>query len=691
MGEKLTKAMAAAERHRSELERIVSLSKRPVLDCSRDEKRRWAPEAQALIELMTARYTRGPRLSCGCQKRTVTATPNGGLTIFRETKVPSAPLQTTTAAFLADNAHDSEVCERVRALRSGQTIELEGLGRPCIMTLNAPQAWILWELPKAGGILGYISIGAGKTFSALLAALAMPHCKSVVILAKPDQRYHYRKHYLHLREHFRVPSMVFGSDNLIGSYIVPGTPVVHFVPYSLLQQKKSTELLEQLNPDMIIADEAHCLSAAPSSSRPGSTRARRFLRYMAKRGNVHFCAWSGSLVNKSLLDVTHLSAHALGLSSPYPIMPSEVEAWSAVIDPAHLPDSTSPLAEALYRTFGDGVERPNGITTLPGMSDAAEVRSGLKDRAIHTLGVVSTKSASVTSSIAIHERAAPKIPDVVRQALAGVRTDWVRPDQEELVEAVEQIKCAREVGNGFFYRWIYPKGEPPELIEQWFACRKRYNKELRVRLRSAQQYLDSPSHCEDAAKRAWQEPRYEGELPVWPADSWPDWAAVKDLVDPSSKAVWIDDYLAADAAKWAQEHCGIIWYHSRALGMKIAQLAGINFHAGGKDAEANILAEKGDKSIVASISSHSEGRDGLQFKFHEQLIVENPSSGKAWDQLLGRLARAGQEADTIDTWVYNHISENKDALRKAIALAEFDEDMSPNESLLLAADIGFEL
>ena len=64
-----------------DLLRITSLSKRPPINCERDKKRRWAPTTQALVEVMTEKFTRGPRLSCGCRKRYITAGNDGILTI----------------------------------------------------------------------------------------------------------------------------------------------------------------------------------------------------------------------------------------------------------------------------------------------------------------------------------------------------------------------------------------------------------------------------------------------------------------------------------------------------------------------------------------------------------------------------------------------------------------------------------
>jgi hypothetical protein len=671
----------------SDLERILALPIRLPVPCERVNGK-WSPEAQALVEVVTARYARPPRATCACRSRTVEVLRGGRILVFHQGapgKTPPPPWETTLDVFRRE---DPEAGEKVAVLRAGQLV-LEGLGRPCITSLKPLQAWILNELPRVGGVLGYLPIGSGKTICGLLAPLAMPHTKTVALLAKSDQRLHYRNHYLHLREHFKVPSIVF--DDTQSGFIVPGTPVLHFVSYSVLQQPSKSELLENLRPEFIIADEAHCLAAAPSFRRRGSTRTTRFLRYMAKHGNIHFCAWSGSLINKSLCDVTHLSAHALGLGSPYPIKQDDVAAWSAVVDPSYDPDRTSSTAKALHKAFGS---REKSILIEAGLESDEKIRTNLRQRAIHTAGVVSSTSSLITTSISMHRRDPGPLPQAVRDALKGVTEDWQRPDGEELVEVTEKYACAREVGAGFYYRWVYPHAKdehllPGGLIEQWFAARKAWNKELRVKLMYGEPFMDSPSLCENAAKRFWADLPPNDKLPRWAAEAWPAWRDVKDLVAPVTKAVWIDDYLVKDAIAWGKEHVGIIWYESRAFGMKVAQAGDFPFHAGGVGAEGRILAERGDRSIVASISSHSEGRDGLQFHFSKQLVAEVPASGKAWDQLLGRTAREGQTAETVETWVYANTEETRDAMRKAYMLAAFDEAMSPNASLLLAADADF--
>lgn len=566
----------------------------------------------------------------------------------------------------------------------------------CIDKLNPVQAWTLREARKMNGAIGMIPVGGGKTFTGILMPLAIQDCKVAVLLAKPDQRIHYWRAYLRLREHFRVPSFVF--DKLDDEYgaIVTGAPVLHFVPYSLLSQAKSTALLERMNPDLIICDEAHSVSARTSS------RTNRLLRYLADvKNNVRFCAWSGTLVKKSVRDQAHLMSHALGTGSPMPLDPDDVEAWAAVFDPSPVPDTETQTAIKLYGAFDRG-GRQRKWYERGGVNEG--VRQGYRDHVLATPGVISTRESSAACSMTMHPRRVV-LPDTVKKALADVRTLMRRPDGEELVEAMEIAACARNVGSGYHFYWAFvnipctckpnvfveeQRCEHCQFIAEWYRRRTNWNRELRQKLQHFEVHMDSPLLCTKAAQRAYQDEPYEGDLPVWFAEAWPSWAAIKDAVQYVPKVKWIDEFFARDAAEWAKEHCGVVWTQSSAFGRKVAELAGIQYHGGGPEAEAHILAEKGDRSIVASLKAHGTGRDGLQHKFREQYFAEPPASGDAWQQVLGRLARPGQEADTIESWVAWHVTEVKDALRAAIRNAEFIESVTGNKQLLLSVDFSFD-
>ncbi len=187
------------------------------------------------------------------------------------------------------------------------------------------------------------------------------------------------------------------------------------------------------------------------------------------------------------------------------------------------------------------------------------------------------------------------------------------------------------------------------------------------------------------------EQRYTGDLPTWRSESWARWRDVKNRVPHVQEAVWVNDYLARDAADWARASKGIVWYEHAAFGAMVAKLADAPLHTGGPKAEARILAEKGDRSIVASINSHGEGRNGLQFLFAEQLVTWPPASGKEWEQFLGRLHRRGQRADVVYTYVYRHVPEMRESIDRAVRLAKFVEGLTSANQRLLGADVEWAL
>lgn len=664
----------------SEIQRILALPQREPVDCERQRGagRMWAPEAQALIDVVTARYTR-KRLTCGCRPRLLISDGDGTLRVYRTGSPGSPPppvLRLTVEAFLIDcvgttlfpEMLEREAFSRVRSIerRGGERLELPGLGHQfCLTELNPVQAWTLREIPRVEGILGLISVGAGKTLTGILAVLAMaldPAATppTVVIFAKPKQRFHYQDNYLRAREHFRVPTIVFDrTSGLEGSFYVDKTPALHFIPYSLLSSPKSTELLESLQPVAIIADEMHLLAD------PTSTRTMRWERYMGKRNNegspVRFLGWTGTPIGDSIKDISHLAKWSLGTQSPYPLKPSDVDAFSVVMDPSprFATDWNAPEAVALRRAFGGGRAVVKGLAAL--VADAGAVQRGHREIMLRVPGVISTRSSSIKSSITISEWKVPPIPAEVEEALGQVRK-FERPDGEELEEAAEQARVAGEVISGFYYYWVFTHNEPEALIKEWLLRRKAFKKELRVKLLNGEVHLDSTKLCEDAARRAWRTgpcpvcagarvdpPCVECSLPVWPAESWPAWAEIADMVKPESRPRWISDepgrpplpadihpgyYLARAAARWGLEHRGVIWYHSDAFGAKIAELSGLPLHAGGPGAERAIKAEDGSRSIIVSINAFGESLDGLQYNFFRQLITQVPPSGKKWEQCL---------------------------------------------------------
>ena len=111
------------------------------------------------------------------------------------------------------------------------------------------QAWILWEAPRVGGLFANVAVGQGKTLCGLLMPMVMPSCRRAVLFVPPSLR-------AQLLDHdwdFYGKHWVLPNRSGAGRFVV-GRPVLHVVAYSELSSPKATELLTQLNPDLIICD-----------------------------------------------------------------------------------------------------------------------------------------------------------------------------------------------------------------------------------------------------------------------------------------------------------------------------------------------------------------------------------------------------------------------------------------------------
>ncbi len=545
--------------------------------------------------------------------------------------------------------------------------------RTCIKRFLPIQAWALYEMSVSGGLVGSIPVGAGKTLLSILGALALGEEKAL-LLVPPALIEQLILDYQLISQHFKVPGIIVHmSGNRDWRSLVERAPILHVLPYSLLQGKNNSDWIDKLAPKAIIADEVDALKDL------GSARTKRLVRYFtgnermtqeerAARSRTKFACWTGSITDQSIAEYAHLSAFALKEKSPVPLDQNTVLEWGRCLDAVPNPS-------------------PAGALVMLCNPDE-EVRSAYRRRLSETTGFIVTGTSNVKvqggdTYVRNHilERPINVIPDIVQEALDKVR-NFQRPDtlagskwDEEIVEAMEQARYAQQIATGMFYRWIFPRGESSSLIDKWFEARKAYRKEQRYKLFENEEFMDSPGNLEDAAMRFWGDaPTHDKEgklLPQWRCESWRAWRDVRELVQPKTQAVRLHDFLVQDAIEWATTNRGIVWYNMVEFAQWMGQLSGLTVHEGGPEAGRNLRRETGEQSIIASIKSHGRGRNGLQYLFNKQLVAQTPASARIYEQLLGRLHRQGQPEDLVTTLVYKHTSEVSRSFEQALRRAEY--------------------
>lgn len=550
--------------------------------------------------------------------------------------------------------------------------------RACAKHLNPIQTWGLWEGAKHEGLLGPIGVGDGKTLLDLLMPMVMPNCRTAVLLVQPNLRHQLTEvDWGFYGEHWELPNLSLKGPK----WGVPGRPWLHVVAFTELSSKLNSDILERINPDLIILDEAQNVKD------PAAARTKRFLRFLESRPHVRVCAWSGTLTSRSLHDYAHLSRHALKKGSPCPLDKNEVFRWAQELDP------------------NGGIPPPPGILTKE-LAKGGDLLKAWSARLLETSGVVaSPEISSYQGSIYFSERKTTMPPEV-GIPYAKLENEWVRPDGEELKTAIDKYRCASELSCGFYYRWKWPKEMVKEEQKKWFEARQKYNKEVRTKLATAKEFMDSPGLLDDAAQRWYggytaddpitkQPVRFpakckDGPLPVWNSVSWPEWEREKLSFKsrfarnlPETEPVWLSDWLVRDICEWGKNNVGIVWVEHTSLANALRKHGAFPVYTGGEESSALLAAERGTRTIVASIAAHGTGKN-LQ-AFSKNLVITPPSGGDVWEQLIGRTCRPGQKEDSVSVEVYRHTPAVTGALDRAKDLAKYIQGTLGGRQKLLQA------
>jgi hypothetical protein len=494
------------------------------------------------------------------------------------------------------------------------------------MELRPLQKEALVAAYHTGGLAGMLAVGSGKTLVASLIPSLWPEARAL-ILAKAGLVYQGSRMMQEYSEHFSI------SDS------------VKWMSYDFLSRQNGADILFELQPDIIIADEAQCLA------NPKATRTMRFLRYMEARPETKFFFLSGTITRHSIRDFAHLMELAFGDKSPLPRDWITITEWSECLD------------------SDQGVRYPGKLhllTDKPKLESIDEARLAVSKRIKETLGVVSSSDSSVASSITI-SKLDFKLSDTIRAALRNLEDTWERPDGEPLVQALDIWRIRNQMMLGGYYRWTE---QPPR---PWIEARRGWFSALREFLnKNADTNLDSPMLVTNAVERG-ELPHLAPALAAWKAE------ALKFPLPPIAWE-WIDkEHLKALAKNISKRKPSIVWTRFRAPSHYLAKLMEVPYF-GANEGDA-INFESGERTIVASINAHKEGRN-LQ-NFSRNILVSGVDAAADFEQLLGRTHRAGQMADTVELGFFEYLLPD---MKKCMENAKYLLQITGNEQKILIAD-----
>jgi len=296
--------------------------------------------------------------------------------------------------------------------------------------------------------------------------------------------------------------------------------------------------------------------------------------------------------------------------------------------------------------------------------ELSDYRRAVADRIFSTAGCVRSTGRTCNASLKIRVHR-PKLDEGLRVLLKKLETTKIGWHGEELTPA-EVWRHRRSLCLGFHSEWQEPGPEA------WMRARSSWKKFVREQIE-----LDWPGiTSEERVALACE----QGKLP---ANRYHRWREIKPTFRPKTKIVWHSEQIARYIIELAREDDVWIWVDRRPLGHKLKESTGWPYyHEAGMDGKRYVEDHRKGPAIV-SLGSNKQGRN-LQH-FHKNIVTAPPTKGLDWEQLMGRTARTGQEADECTWDLLCHYQ--SDDFQQALADTDYQADFGGDNRKLKLADI----